>query len=67
MGLSAIEIMVENAGGGTKTADCLITPNLCGLSYIRFTHRHKLMQLGRQAALAQLPKIQQDLGLTCQF
>jgi NTE family protein len=67
MGLSAIEIMVENAGGGTKTADCLITPNLCGLSYIRFAHRHKLMQLGRQAALAQLPKIQQDLGLTRQF
>ncbi|MCB8945837.1 MAG: patatin-like phospholipase family protein [Ardenticatenaceae bacterium] len=60
-GLAAIEIMVEHAGSGTKTADCLITPNLKGYSYIRFSHRQELIERGQQAAHNCLPTIHQHL------
>lgn len=62
-GLAALEIMIEHAGGGTKTADCLIAPNLSGYSYVRFSHRQELIALGRQAALRCLPTIKQALQL----
>ena len=60
-GLAALEIMVEHAGNGTKTADCLITPHLKGHSYIHSSHRQKLIDLGQQATLRCLPTIQQKL------
>lgn len=60
-GLAALEIMIEHAGGGTKTADCLIAPELSGASYIRFSHRQDLIALGRQAALRCLPAIKQTV------
>jgi NTE family protein len=60
-GLAALEIMIEHAGSGTKTADCLIAPELSGYSYIRFSCRQELIALGRQAALRCLPTITQVL------
>lgn len=62
-GLAALEIMVEHAGGGTKTADCLIAPDLSGYSYIRFSHRQELVDRGRQAASDCLSTIQQVLQM----
>jgi hypothetical protein len=59
--LAALEIMIEHAGSGTKTADCLIAPELSGYSYIRFSCRQELIALGRQAALRCLPTITQVL------
>ena len=60
-GLAAIEIMVEHAGGGTKTADCLITPHLRGHSYIHFSNRQELIKLGQEAAHQCLPSLKQAL------
>ena len=60
-GLAAIEIMVEHAGGGTKTADCLITPHLRGHSYIHFSNRQELIRLGQEATRQCLPSLKQAL------
>lgn len=60
-GLAAIEIMVRQAGGGVHTADCLICPQLSGLTFVRFSQRHKLMKLGEEAAMAELSCIRQAL------
>ena len=62
MGLTAIEILVERAGGGTWSADCLITPRLKGVSYLSFKHREKLIALGREAAQEKMPEIKLALG-----
>ena len=62
-GLAALEIMIEHAGGGTKTADCLIAPDLSGYSYVRFSHRRELIAQGRQGALRCLHTIKQALQI----
>ena len=61
-GLAAIEIMVGQAGNGTQTADCLITPNLKGRSYVHFSQRQELIEEGRQAAQQCLPAIKQAIN-----
>lgn len=63
MGFTALEILVRRAGGGIGQADCLITPNLAGLSYLRMSLREKLYLAGRQAALAKLPEIRRALEM----
>jgi NTE family protein len=50
MGFTAIEILVRRAGGGIKTADCLIVPKLEGETYLRFSQKERLYQLGVDAA-----------------
>ncbi len=62
MGFTAIEILVERAGSGTRTADCLIAPELAGMSYLSFKNNQKLIALGRQAAEAKIPEIKAALG-----
>jgi len=62
MGLSAFEILVENAGGGIDAADCLITPDLAGNTYLRLSKYKQLFKLGEAAALERLPDIQEALG-----
>ncbi len=63
MGFTALEILVQRAGGGIDRADCLIQPQLSGKTYIRFSQREALYELGRQAARERLPKIMNDLGI----
>jgi len=61
-GITAIEIMVQRAGLGVETADCLIAPDLAGFSYVSFSKRDKLIALGRKAAEEKLPLIHAALG-----
>ena len=60
--LAALEILLENSGGGISRADCLITPKLAGKTYLRFSKRDELYELGRQAALEKLDCIRAALG-----
>jgi NTE family protein len=57
IGFSAIEILVQNAGGGAKDADCLIAPKLSGHSYVSFSHWKTLFNLGAEITLDRLPDI----------
>jgi NTE family protein len=63
VGLAAIETMVRQSGGGLYAADCLITPNLSGVSYLRFPSDRDLIELGAEAAREALPKLRADLAL----
>ncbi len=62
-GLTAIEILVDRAGGGIEQADCLIVPNLAGMTYLRFSKLEDFFQLGRQATTQQINQIRTDLCL----
>ncbi|MEW5868629.1 MAG: patatin-like phospholipase family protein [Chloroflexota bacterium] len=61
--LAGLEILLERAGGGIDEADCLIAPELSGKTYLRFSRRFELYELGRRAALEKLPCIRAALGL----
>jgi NTE family protein len=60
-GFAGIEMLIERAGGGGQFADCLLTPELAGATYIRFSRIHDLIARGEAAARAALPKIKADL------
>ncbi len=57
VGVMVIEMLVRRAGGGLDAADCLISPDLSGFSYVRFERREELIALGKKAAEATLPQI----------
>jgi NTE family protein len=57
MGFTALETLAQRAGGGLEAADCLISPDLSGFSYVRFSQRRELIARGIQAAEQQLPLI----------
>lgn len=59
--LAGLEIALERAGGGPALVDMLIRPDLAGKSYIRFSQRDQLIELGRQAARRCLPHLLPDL------
>jgi NTE family protein len=61
VGLGALENLVRRAGGGLTQADCLISPNLAGFSYVRFSQREAMIQRGIEAATDSLPAIQAAL------
>jgi NTE family protein len=58
IGFTALETLVQRAGGGLEAADCLISPNLSGFSYVKFSQRKDLIARGIQAAEQQLSLIQ---------
>jgi len=60
-GLTAIETMVRNTGGGVQRADFLISPRTAGHTYICFSQYERLIQLGRQAAQDKLPELKKTL------
>lgn len=60
-GLAAIEILVR--GNGWRSADCTVTPQLSGKTYLRFAHGVMIMDLGAAAMAEKIPMIQADLGL----
>jgi NTE family protein len=57
MGFNALEILIQNAGGGIDEADCLISPELAGSTYLRFSKRQQLYDTGVRAAEAKLADI----------
>jgi NTE family protein len=61
-GLTAVEITLQSSGGGFAAADCLITPELSGETYINFGKAPRLIEMGRQAALEKIPAIQEALA-----
>jgi NTE family protein len=54
--VAGVEIMSQKAGQGHQTADCLISPDLAGVSYLRLDYQ-KLTALGERAAEEKLPVI----------
>ena len=56
-GLTALETLVRHAGEGVRRADCLISPDLTGLSYVRFSRREALIAQGARATEKKLPLI----------
>jgi NTE family protein len=61
--INGLEIALERSGLGVEQADCCIAPALSGKTYMRFSRRDELYELGRQAALEQLPVILRDLEI----
>lgn len=61
-GLTALEILIDHAGGGVADADFLIQPDLAGASYLLFSQWQRLVRMGREAALATIPAIQAALA-----
>jgi NTE family protein len=61
--LATLEILLERAGGGITEADCLISPDLKGKSYFRFSKRGEFYDLGYKAALEKLECIRREIGL----
>ena len=59
--VNAFEIVLRHAGGGMESADCLISPNIEGFTYLRFGKRKELIELGAQAAESKLSKIQRAI------
>jgi NTE family protein len=64
MGFTALEILVQRAGGGIVQADCLISPELGGETYLRFSQKERLFDLGAKAAEGSLGCIREVLGFT---
>jgi NTE family protein len=62
--LTALEILINRAGGGLEDADFLVQPQLAGVSYLLFSQRSRLMRLGRKAAEAEIPAIRAALNDT---
>jgi NTE family protein len=61
VGFAAIETMVRRAGGGVEAADCLISPDLVGNSYVRMSKRKELIDKGERATLLQIDCIRAAL------
>ncbi len=57
--VNSFEIVLRHAGGGMESADCLISPEIGGFTYLRFAKRKELIEIGRQAAESKLPEIRQ--------
>jgi NTE family protein len=57
MGLNALERLIQNAGRGIDDADCRISPDLAGSTYLRFSRRQNLFMLGQLAAREKIPEI----------
>lgn len=61
--LTSLELLVSRIGGGELACDCLIRPQLAGISYFLLANRETLMRRGREAAETALPQLQADLGV----
>jgi NTE family protein len=59
--IAGTEILLERAGGGLDYADCLIVPALQGETYLRFSKRHRLFELGRAAAIDKVDCIRANI------
>jgi NTE family protein len=58
----ALENVVRRVGGGIASADCLISPDLAGFSYVRFSQRDALIARGIRATETKLPVIEAALA-----
>jgi NTE family protein len=61
-GFAALENFIRRSGGGLQAADCLIVPQLAGVSYFDFKRAKENVSLGARAAEAQLPHLRAVLS-----
>lgn len=61
-GIAAIETLVRHAGKGSNECDCLIVPHMEGQSYFKFSDYQRLIALGEEATLQQLPAIRESMA-----
>jgi NTE family protein len=61
-GVTAIETLVRNAGGGVGRADFLIAPRTAGNTYWRFSKYKELIALGETATNEKLPTLLDQLA-----
>lgn len=59
--INAFEIVMRHSGGGLESADCLISPDIGGYTYQRFSKRDQLIDMGRQAAESQVEEIKKGI------
>jgi NTE family protein len=62
IGLASLEHLLRYSGGGLQAVDCLISPELAGMSYASFGGRAQAAALGARAAEATLPALRQALA-----
>ena len=62
IGWASLEHLLRNAGAGLEAPDCLISPELAGVSYFSFGRRVQAAALGEGAAEVQLPAIREALA-----
>ena len=62
-GFTALEMLVRNAGNGREQADCTITPDLAGKTYLCLSKGKELIALGKQAAESKMACIKEALNL----
>ncbi len=55
--VNAFEIALRHSGGGTESADCLITPDIGGFTYLRYSKRGEMIERGKRAAEEKIPEI----------
>lgn len=60
-GLSAMETLVRNSGGGVERADLLISPSTAGYSVFRFSNHLDLIRCGLGAAEKSLVTLKNEL------
>lgn len=58
-GVTGIEMLIRQSGGGLQECDILITPKLTGISYLQLGNSEELIRLGKKAAQEMIPKILQ--------
>jgi NTE family protein len=63
VGLTTLETLIHNSGGGVGRADFLIRPDTAGMTYIRFSKYRQLIKAGEEAANSSLPGLIADLKL----
>jgi NTE family protein len=62
IGVAALEHLLRRSGGGLEAADCLISPDLGSVSYVRFARSTEAARCGAAASEAQLPALRAALG-----
>jgi NTE family protein len=63
VGLTVLETLIHNSGGGVGRADFLIRPDTAGMTYVRFSKYKQLIAAGEEAAASSLPDLVADLRL----
>ena len=59
--VNAFEIVLRHSGGGLESADCLISPDIGGYTYLRFSKRDQLIEKGRQATEGKVAEIKKAI------
>lgn len=64
-GSAALQMLIQQSGGGPKAVDCLIQPDISGQSYLNFSRKksEEYMALGAAAAQRVIPSLRAILNI----